>query len=80
LPPPLVQPHRLCRIHAGFFECLFDKEFHQTAAQARTLAASRTIDDRLAAAQERGDLMTTIALKREKHGHQQAKNTEGSAQ
>ena len=57
-----------------------DDEFHQTAAQARTLAASRTIDDRLAAAQERGDLMTTIALKREKHGHQQAKNTtEGSS-
>ena len=58
-----------------------DEEFHQTAAEARTLAASRTIDDRLAAAQERGDLMTTIALKREKHGHQQATNTtEGSAQ
>ena len=63
-----------------YLAAMDDQEFHQTAAEARTLAASRTIDDRLAAAQERGDLMTTIALKREKHGHQQAKNTtEGSA-
>ena len=52
----------------GYLAALTDDEFHQTAAQARTLAASRTIDDRLAAAQERGDLMTSIALKREKHG------------
>ena len=58
-----------------------DEEFHHTAAEARTLAASRTIDDRLAAAQERGDLMTSIALKREKHLHEQNKSTtEGSAQ
>ena len=65
----------------NYLSAMTDEEFHQTAAQARTLAASRTIDDRLAAAQQRGDLMTTIALKREKHGHQQAKNTtEGSAQ
>ena len=65
----------------GYLSAMTDDEFHQTTAQARTLAASRTIDDRLAAAQQRGDLMTTIALKREKHGHQQAKNTtEGSAQ
>ena len=65
----------------NYLSAMTDQEFHQTAAEARTLAASRTIDDRLAAAQERGDLMTTIALKREKHGHQQAKNTtEGSAQ
>ena len=66
----------------NYLSAMTDEEFHQTAAQARTLAASRTIDDRLAAAQERGDLMTSIALKREKHGHQQAKNTttEGSAQ
>jgi len=58
-----------------YLAAMTDDEFHQTAAQARTLAASRTIDDRLAAAQQRGDLMTAIALKREKHGHQQAKNT-----
>ena len=64
----------------NFLSAMTDDEFHQTAAEARTLAASRTIDDRLAAAQERGDLMTTIALKRETHGHQQAKNKEGSAQ
>ena len=64
----------------NYLSAMTDEEFHQTAAEARTLAASRTIDDRLAAAQERGDLMTAIALKREKHGHQQAKNTEGSAQ
>ena len=65
----------------NYLSAMTDEEFHQTAAEARTLAASRTIDDRLAAAQERGDLMTSIALKREKHGHQQAKNTtEGSAQ
>ena len=64
-----------------YLAALTDGEFHQTAAEARTLAASRTIDDRLAAAQERGDVMMTIALKREKHGHQQATNTtEGSAQ
>ena len=62
-----------------YLAALTDGEFHQTAAEARTLAASRTIDDRLAAAQERGDLMTAIALKREKHGHQQANSntTEG---
>ena len=55
-----------------------DEEFHQTAAQARTIAAMGTVDARLAAAQERGDLHASIALKREKHGHQQAKNaTEG---
>ena len=59
----------------NYLSAMTDEEFHQTAAQARTLAASRTIDDRLAAAQQRGDLMTTIALKREKHGHQQAQNT-----
>ena len=65
----------------NYLSAMTDEEFHQTAAQARTLAASRTIDDRLAAAQERGDVMTAIALKREKHGHQQAKNTtEGSSQ
>jgi hypothetical protein len=65
----------------NYLSAMTDEEFHQTAAEARTLAASRTIDDRLAAAQERGDVMTAIALKREKHGHQQAKNTtEGSAQ
>jgi len=63
-----------------YLAAMTDDEFHHTAAEARTLAASRTIDDRLAAAQERGDVMTAIALKREKHGHQQAKNTEGSAQ
>ena len=61
----------------NYLSAMTDEEFHHTAAEARTLAASRTIDDRLAAAQQRGDLMTTIALKREKHGHQQAKNTEG---
>ena len=59
----------------NYLSAMTDEEFHQTAAEARTLAASRTIDDRLAAAQQRGDLMTAIALKREKHGHQQAKNT-----
>ena len=65
----------------NYLSAMTDEEFHQTAAEARTLAASRTIDDRLAAAQQRGDVMTAIALKREKHGHQQAKNTtEGSAQ
>ena len=64
----------------GYLSAMTDEEFHQTAAEARTLAASRTIDDRLAAAQQRGDVMTAIALKREKHGHQQAKNTtEGSS-
>ena len=65
----------------NYLSAMTDEEFHHTAAEARTLAASRTIDDRLAAAQQRGDVMTAIALKREKHGHQQAKNTtEGSAQ
>ena len=64
----------------NYLSAMTDEEFHQTAAEARTLAASRTIDDRLAAAQERGDLLAAIALKREKHGHQQAKNTtEGSS-
>ena len=64
-----------------YLASMTDQEFHQTAAQARTLAASRTIDDRLAAAQQRGDLMTSIALKREKHGHQRAQsNTEGPTQ
>ena len=59
-----------------------DEEFHQTAARARTLAASRTIDDRLAAAQERGDLHASIALKREKYSYQRANsdNTEGPTQ
>jgi hypothetical protein len=55
-----------------------DGEFHQTAAEARTLAAMSTIDDRLAAAQERGDVGASIALKREKYGYQRAtSNTEG---
>jgi hypothetical protein len=58
-----------------YLAAMTDEEFHQTAAQARTLAASRTIDDRLAAAQERGDLMTSIALKREKHLHETNKST-----
>jgi hypothetical protein len=61
-----------------------DDEFHQTAAQARTLSAARTVDDRLAAAQQRGDLHATIALKQEKHRHDQAaraaRTTEGPTQ
>ena len=65
-----------------YLAALTDGEFHQTAAEARTLAASRTIDDRLAAAQERGDLHASIALKREKHSYQRANsnNTEGPTQ
>ena len=61
-----------------YLAAMTDDEFHQTAAQARTLAASRTIDDRLAAAQERGDLHASIALKREKYSYQRANsdNTE----
>jgi hypothetical protein len=58
-----------------YLAAMTDDEFHQTAAQARTLSAARTVDDRLAAAQERGDINATIALKREKFQHQQAKST-----
>ena len=60
-----------------------DDEFHQTAAQARTLTAMGTVDARLAAAQERGDVTASIALKREKHAYQRANNnnnTEGPTQ
>jgi hypothetical protein len=61
-----------------YLAALTDDEFHQTAAQARTLAAMSTIDDRLAAAQERGDVVASIALKQEKRRYAQAKsNTEG---
>jgi hypothetical protein len=50
-----------------------DDEFHQTAAQARTLAAARTVDDRLAAAEKSGDHTLAIALKQEKYyRHMQA--------
>ena len=57
------------------------EEFHQTAAQARTIAAMGTVDARLAAAQERGDLHASIALKREKYAYQRANssNTEGQS-
>ena len=61
-----------------YLAAMTDDEFHQTAAQARTLAAMSTIDDRLAAAQERGDHRASIALKREKYTYQRAaSNTEG---
>jgi hypothetical protein len=65
----------------NYLSAMTDEEFHQTAAQARTLAASRTIDDRLAAAQERGDITASIALKREKYAYQRANssNTEGQS-
>jgi hypothetical protein len=57
-----------------------DEEFHQTAATARTLAAMGTVDDRLAAAQARGDIPAAIAAKREKHSYTQTNgNTEGTA-
>jgi hypothetical protein len=61
-----------------YLAAMTDGEFHQTAAEARTLAAMSTIDDRLAAAQERGDVRASIALKQEKHQYQRAKSsTEG---
>jgi hypothetical protein len=65
-----------------YLAAMTDGEFHQTAAEARTLAAMSTIDDRLAAAQEQGDVRASIALKREKHAYQRANgntdsNTEG---
>jgi len=62
----------------NYLSAMTDEEFHHTAAEARTLAASRTIDDRLAAAQERGDITASIALKREKYAYQRANsdNTE----
>jgi hypothetical protein len=64
-----------------YLSSLTDDEFHRTAAEARTISAARTVDDRLAAAQQRGDLHATIALKQEKHRHDQAKHTtEGPAQ
>jgi hypothetical protein len=50
-----------------YLAAMTDDEFHQTAAQARTLNAMSTIDARLAAAQERGDVTASIALKQERH-------------
>ena len=55
-----------------YLATMTDEEFHQTAAQARTIAAMGTVDARLAAAQERGDLHASIALKREKYSYQRA--------
>ena len=64
-----------------YLAAMTDNEFHQTAAQARTLTAMGTVDDRLAAAQERGDVHASIALKQEKYRYQQAKkNKEGPTQ
>jgi hypothetical protein len=63
-----------------YLAAMTDGEFHQTAAEARTLAAQSTVDDRLAGAQQRGDIPATIAAKQEKHRYAQTNgNTEGPA-
>ena len=63
-----------------YLAAMTDDEFRQTAAEARTLAAMSTVDDRLADAQERGDIGATIALKQEKYRYARTKgNTEGPA-
>jgi hypothetical protein len=64
-----------------YLAAMTDDEFHQTAGEARTLSRMSTVDARLAAAQERGDITASIALKQEKYRYQQAnKTTEGLTQ
>ena len=71
-----MDPNRVIQ----YLATMTDEEFHQTAAQARTIAAMGTVDARLAAAQERGDVTASVALKQEKYRYQQAKkNKEGRA-
>ena len=65
-----------------YLAAMTDDEFHATAGEARTLSRMSTVDARLAAAQERGDITASIALKREKYAYQRANssNTEGPTQ